>query len=110
MAIYTGPHFMVAIAAVHRPIDTRFMGYFDILAAPGACGGKNVTWRAVAAVYVTSRLPCLAARGAALGLVGKAFGGEKLLLLNAEIESCPASGAVKRLVLKIHRMTYSLLF
>jgi len=54
MAIATGAHFMVAIAAVHRRIDTRFMGYFNRLAALHACGGKNVTWRAVAAVYVTS--------------------------------------------------------
>ncbi len=45
---------MVAIATIDRPIDTRFKGYFNMLAALSACGGKNVAQRAVAAVYVMS--------------------------------------------------------
>ncbi len=48
---------------------------------------------------------CLAARGAALGLIGVASGLEKLLLLGTEGESSPAIETLDRLVLKVHWMT-----
>jgi len=65
---------------------------------------------AVVIVSVTACLPCVAAFGATLGLVGIASGLEQLLLVSAESELLPTVGTFERLVLKRHWMTSSLLY
>jgi len=107
-------YFTVAIAAVDGLIATGFKGYFGFPAAFGTGGGKHLALGPVSAVSVASasvtvpvtfRLPGLAARGAALGLVGVASGRIELLLAGAESERSSTIGALDGLVLKTHRMT-----
>ena len=45
--------FTVAIATVHRLITARFKGYFGILAALSAYGGKHLASGSIAAVSIT---------------------------------------------------------
>jgi hypothetical protein len=99
--------FSVAIAAIDRPAARRLKRHFGVFAALGAYGRKHLAWQPIA-VTTTSLpicLPCLSARGAALGLIGIALGLEELLFLSGEAEVGSAIGTVERLFLKAHWMT-----
>ena len=104
-ALSTRSDSTIAIATVNGPVTARFEGYFGILTTFGTRHRKHLTSGPVAAVSVTLGLPGLATFGTALGLISVAFGLEELLVLSAESEAGPTIGALKRLVLKSHRMT-----
>src|SRR4030042_5737448 len=109
-ALSAGSDFTVAIATVHRLVTAGFKRYLGILAALGAFYREHLTTLSIAraAVSVALCFPCLAARGAALGLIGVALRLEELLVLSAEGKGSPAIGTLDRLVLKTHWMTSSL--
>jgi hypothetical protein len=109
-ALSAGSNFTVAIATVHRFITTGFKGYLGILAALGTFYREHLPRRSVARALVSITLcfSCLATGRAALGLIGIAFGLEKLLLFSAEGEGSPAIGTLERLLFKTHWMTSSL--
>jgi hypothetical protein len=66
-----------------------------------------LAWESVAAATTSIPLclPCLSARGAALGLISIALGLKELLFLSGEAEVGPAIGTLDRFVLKTHWMT-----
>jgi hypothetical protein len=109
-ALPAGSHFTVAIAAVYRFVTAGFKGYLGILTALSAFHGEHLPLGLVAGATasVTVSLSCLAARGAALGLIGIAPGFKELLLFSAEGKGSPAIGTLERFVLKAHWMTSSL--
>jgi hypothetical protein len=83
----------------------RDLGAFATL---GAGCREHLARGSVTAVAVAFCFPCLAAFRASLGLVGVAFGLEKLLVFGAKGKRGAAIGALKGLILKTHRMTSSL--
>ncbi len=87
--------FAVAIATVNRSITAGFERYLGGFAALGTCCGKHLALEPVVAISVTLRLPCLTARGTALGLISIASGLEKLLFFGAEGEGSPTIGTLK---------------
>jgi hypothetical protein len=101
--------FAVAIATVNRFITAGFEWYLGIFAALGTYCREHLALEPVAA-SIALCLPCLAARGAALGFIGIASGLEKLLFFGAEGEVSPAIGTLECLVLKWHWITSSLKF
>jgi hypothetical protein len=109
-ALSAGSGFTVAIATVDRPVPAWFKGYLSILTALGTFYREHLTLLSItrATVSVLLCFPCLAARGAALGLISVALRLEELLVLSAEGEGSPAIGTLDRLVLKTHWMTSSL--
>jgi hypothetical protein len=109
-ALSADSDFTIAIATVHRFVTSGFKGYLGILAALGTFYREHLPLGSVtrATVSITLCFSCLAARGAAPGLIGIAFRLEKLLLLSAEGKGSPAIGTLDRLVLKTHWMTSSL--
>ena len=106
-ALSTHSDFTVAIATIDRLAIERLKRHFGVFAALGAYGRKHLAWETVA-VTTTSIplcLPCLAAWGTALGLIGIALGLKELLFLSAEGEVSPTIGTLDRFVLKTHWMT-----
>ena len=110
-ALLAGSGFTVTIATVYWLVPARFKRYLGILAALGTFYREHLPLGSVtrATVSITLCFSCLAARGAAPGLIGIAFRLEKLLLLSAEGKGSPAIGTLDRLVLKTHWMTSFLL-
>jgi len=99
----SGFGFTVAIATVHRFVLTRFEGYFGIFAAFGTDRRVHLApCSAVVAVSEALSFSCLAARRAALGLIGIAPGAEKLLFLGAKGKCSATVGTGERLVLETH--------
>jgi hypothetical protein len=97
------PDFAEAFAAVYRAAFTGLEGDFGIFTALGADSGVHLARFTAGAVPLG--LPSLAAGGAALGLIGIAFGLEELLLRSAKGERRPTIGTSECLVLKSQRMT-----
>ena len=96
-ALSAGSDFTVAIATVHRLITARFKGHFGIFTALGAFYREHLPlWPVTrATISIALGFSCLAAGGAALGLIGIASGLEKLLVLNAESKGSPAIGTLE---------------
>jgi len=94
----------VAIATVNRPISAGLERHFSLFATLGTYCGEHLASGpvAVAAISIAVHLSGLTARGAALGLVGIAFGLEELLLFDGEGECSPTIGTLERLFLKAH--------
>jgi hypothetical protein len=103
----TRSDFTVAIATIDRPAIGRLKRHFGVFAALGARGGKHLAWESVAATTTSAPLclPCLPARGTALGLIGIALGLKELLFFSGEAEVSPTIGTLDRFVLKTHWMT-----
>jgi hypothetical protein len=100
---------IVAIAAIDRPVATRFKRHFGVLATRGALHREHLTASTGSPVAVG--FPCLAACGTAFRLVGIAFSLEELLFVSAKGEVCTAIGAGELFVLKTHWMTsFSIIF
>jgi hypothetical protein len=106
---------VVAIAAIDWSAFSRLEGDFGFLATLSAHCGEHLAPRPVATATATAtiaislRLPCFTAGWATLGLVGVAFSGKEFLLFDTEGEGSPAVRTLKRLLLKAHWMTSSLL-
>ena len=100
---------IVALAAINRSAFAWLKGYFGLFTTLGTYYGEHSALGSVARISVTRFLPGLAACGAALGLISIAFRLEELLFLGAESEVSPTIGTLKRLILKTHRMTSSLI-
>ena len=109
-ALSADSDFMVAIAAIHRLVPTRFKRYLGILTTLGAFYREHLTPLSIARaiVSVTLCLPCLAARRTALWLIGIALRLEEFLVFGAKGKGSPAIGTLDRLILKTHWMTSSL--
>ena len=105
LALPASSYFTEAIATVNWPVTTWFKGYFGILATLSTHCRKHLAGGPVATVPVTLRLPGLATRWTALGVVGIASGCKEFLLVSAEGEGSSAVGTLDRLVLKAHWMT-----
>jgi hypothetical protein len=105
LALPAGSYFTEAIATVNRPVTTWFKGYFGILTTLSTYRRKHLAGGTVATVPVTLRLPGLATRHTAFGVVGVAAGCEELLFVSAEGEGSSAVGTLDGLVLKAHWMT-----
>jgi hypothetical protein len=75
---------------------------FGALAALSAGRGEHLTRGSVTGALATFYLPCLAALGTALGLVGIALGLKELLVVGTEGECIAAVSTLKGLVLKTH--------
>ena len=102
-ALSSRSDFTVAIAAVYRSTRAGFKRYLGVFAALGTrCGEHLAPWTITRAAIATLGLFGLATRWAALGLIGIAFGLEKLLVLSAEGETLATLHAVQRLVLEAH--------
>ena len=110
LALSADSDFTVAIATVHRSTTAGFKGYLGIFATLGAYCREHLALGSVTRAIIPMALcfPCLATRGATLGLIGVASGLEKLLLFNAEGKGSPAIRTLERLILKTHWMTSSL--
>jgi hypothetical protein len=96
-----------AIAAVDRPVTAGLERDLGACAAGSAGDGEHLARGSVAAARAL-RLPCLAARRAALGLIDVAFGLEEFLFLGAECKRRIALAAGQSLFLKTHWTTSSL--
>ena len=108
-ALSSRSDFTVAIAAVYRSTRAGFKRYLGVFAALGTrCGEHLAPWTITRAAIATLGLSGLATRWAALGLIGIAFGLEKLLILSAEGKGSPTIGTLDRLVLKTHWITSSI--
>jgi hypothetical protein len=104
-ALLASSYFTEAIATVNRPVATWFKGYLSILATLSTYRRKHLAGGPVATVPMTLRLPGLATRHTAFGVVGVASGCEELLFVSAEGEGSSAVGTLDGLVLKAHWMT-----
>ena len=93
-----------AFAAIYRAAFAGLEGDFGLFAALGTNGGVHLAGFAASGA-VTFGLPGLPAGGAALGLIGIAFGLEEFLLGGAERKRRAAIGTLECLVLKSQRMT-----
>ena len=102
--------FAIAIAAVDRSVTAGLERYFGVFATLGTDYGKHLAGSPVAAIPEALRLPRLATRWTALGLIGVSSGLKKLLLFCAVDEGFPTIGTLNRLVLKTHWTTSSLLY
>jgi len=102
---------VVAIAAIDWSAFSRLEGDFGFLATLSAHCGEHLAPRPVVTATIAAplRLPCFTAGWATLGLVGVAFSGKEFLLFDTEGEGSPAVRTLKRLLLKAHWMTSSLL-
>jgi hypothetical protein len=105
LALPASSYFTEAIATVDRLVATWLKGYFGILATLSAYRRKHLAGGPVTTVPMTLRLPGLATRHTAFGVVGVASGCKKLLLVSAEGEGSSAVGTLDGLVLKAHWMT-----
>jgi hypothetical protein len=90
--LLSGFGFTVAIATVYGFVLARFKRYFCIFAAFGTYRGVHLAPCSVVAVSEALCFSCLAARRAALGLIGIAPGAEKLLFLGAKGKCSTAVG------------------
>jgi hypothetical protein len=106
-ALSTQSDFVVALATIDRSAVGRLKRHFGLFAALGAYGRKHLAWETVVvtAISVPLCLPCLSARGTALGLISIAPGLKELLFLSAEGEVSPTIGTLDSFVLKTHWMT-----
>ena len=86
--------FTVAIAAIDWLAGSWLKRHLGVSAALGAYGGKHLASGpvAVATTSIPLCLPCLSARGTALGFIGIALGLKELLFLSGEAEVRPAIG------------------
>jgi hypothetical protein len=103
--------FIVTVATIYWSTFAGLERYFGFPTTLGAHCWEHLASHpvTVALISVALRLPCLAARGTALGLVSIALRGEELLFLSAEYEGSATIGTLKGLILEAHRMTSSLL-
>ena len=87
---------VVAIATVHWFVAAGFKGYLSILAALGTCCREHLPLGSVAraTAAITLCFSCLAAGGAALGLISIALRMEELLVFSAEGERSTTIGAL----------------
>jgi hypothetical protein len=103
--------FPVAITAINRLIPSWFKGNFSVFTALGTYRREHLAPLVITgpATSIAFLFPGLAARRAALGLIGIAPGLEELLFFSAEGERGATIGTLERLFLKSHWMTSSLL-
>ena len=94
LALSASSDFTIAVATVNWPVTTWFKGYFGILTTLSAYCRKHLASVSVATVPVTLRLPGLATRWTALGIVGIASRRKEFLLVSAEGEGSSAIGTL----------------
>jgi len=95
----------VAVAAIHRPVLSRLKRHFTVLAALSAYCRMHLAASFVPAEAVALRSPCFATGRAALGFIGIAPGGVKLLIIGAMGECVAAVGALQCSIGETHWMT-----
>ena len=95
--VTAGPHLAKAVAAIDRSAFAGLKGYFRLLTTLGANRGIHLAGFPAAGTHSLG-FPCLTAGGAALGLIGKALLGVKLLLSGGEGERSLAIRTGKGLV------------
>ena len=100
-----GSDVTIAVATIHRPTLARFKWHFGILATLGAYRREHLASASVATIPATLRLPGLAARQTALGIVGIATGSKEFLLVSTEREGSSAVRTLDLPILKAHWIT-----